>query len=236
MSRPVYLKLNSIDRENASTTTPGKFRIKMFKPITGLRLKDIYMPLTAYNVSSTNNTVYFYDTAARVAVIPPGYYSYTTLFAALASAMTSAGAGTYTASLVALSQAISISSTVSFSLTFSNTVNSMAEILGFPAVNRSAATVQIGASTLNLATPLSYNIDINGATGTLTTTTASTSFVIPVLSNSVPSELYFPVPTQMPQSISFPSTRTLEIGIYDDSHRLLNIGTNWYMTCEATYE
>lgn len=231
-----YLKINSADRLNPTTTTPALFTINANQPITGLRLKDIYLPATAFNVASTNNTIYFTDTAPRIAVITPGYYTNATLFTAISAAMTVAsGVSTYTAQIISLTQNLLVSSTGTFQFTFSQTTNSMAEILGFSAVDTGVSTAQSGFSPLNLSTTLCYNIDINHSIGTITTTTTSTSFVIPALQASVPSEFYFQVPLQMPQGIEFQATKTLVIGIYDDQHRILNLTSNWYMTCEATY-
>ncbi|MDR3548922.1 MAG: hypothetical protein P4M11_11780, partial [Candidatus Pacebacteria bacterium] len=80
---PQYLKINSADRLNPSATTPAQFRINASQPITRLVLKDLYLPATDYNVSASNNTIYFTDTAPRVAVIPPGYYIQSTVFTAI---------------------------------------------------------------------------------------------------------------------------------------------------------
>jgi hypothetical protein len=231
-----YLKINSADRLNSTTTTPAQFSIACNRPLTGLRLKSIYLPITLYTVSALNNTVYFTDTQPRVATIASGYYNNATTFMTnLAAAMNAAsgGAGIYTCTQNALTLLLTVTCTVPFSMTFSQTTASAAEMMGFSNANSAAAALsQTGTAIMNLSTTLCYNVSINRATGTTSLTGASTSFVIPALSTT-PSEQYYEVLLNMPQSITFSSTNVLDIAIYDDSHRLMNMQSNWYMMCEA---
>lgn len=235
MPRP-YVKINSADRLNPTTTTPAQFTIASTVPLTGLSLKAIYLPVTCYNVATgINSSIYFTDTQARVANIAPGFHSgATTFMTAVSDAMTAAsgGAGVYSCTLNAVTQLLNISCTIPFSLTFSNTQGTSSEMLGFRNVDTATATSQTATAVLNLTTTLCYNISINGAQGAASLSGASASFVIPALTTT-PSNLYYEVSLTMPQSITFQSSKHLDIAIYDDTHRLLNMQSNFYMICSV---
>lgn len=229
-----YLKINSKDRKDPLTTTPAQFTVVSRDTLSCLSLKSISLPVTYHNVAAgLNNKVYFTDTAPRVAALPPGFYTIAQLLTNLATAMTAAsGSATYTCTQDELTQILSVTSTSAFTFTWSTTDSSAAEILGFANKNSAvAATTQIAGSVINLATTTCFNIVINGAVGTKTVTGANTcSFVVPALANSFDIQEYV-VPITMPQTVTFSPTRHLDIGIFDDNHRLLNFCSNWYMIC-----
>lgn len=205
-----------------------------------MNLKSIFIPITCYNVSAYNNVIYFDDVTSaqrnpHVAVLTPGYYTTSDLLSAIAASMTAVASGaTYTCAINTVTQRIIITSTLNFAMTFSNTLNSASEVLGFPNTDSDAvALTQTGTAPINLATTLCFNISINNATGTTSTTTASTSFVIPSLVPSVPSQMYYEIPLNFPQSVTFETTKYLNICIYDDQHRPLTFTNNWYMIVEV---
>ena len=208
-----YIKINLADRLNPTTTTPSQFTIGSNVPISGLDLKAIYLPITYYNISTLNNAIYFTDTVARVGLIAVGYYSSgSTFISAVLTAMNNAsgGAGTYTCTLNALTKAITVSCNIPFAFTFSQTISTAAELMGYKNANTIVATSQLATATLNLSTSLCYNISINNASGTTSLSSASTSFVIPALTTT-PSEMYYEVPLNIPQRITFQTTKYLDI-------------------------
>jgi hypothetical protein len=234
MSKQYYLKINSADRLNATTTTPASFSIATDRPLTGLSLKSIMLPITCYNISSSNNLVPFYDTSAKVATLSPGFYTTALFLTNLTAALNAASsAGVYSCTQDVLTSRLIITCTVPFTLSFSGALTSAAEVMGFNAVNSaSAALSQTGVSPINLSTTLCYYMSINGASGTRNMNSTTTGFVIPALSISQGIS-YYEVPLNMPQSIHFESARVLDINIYDDNRRLLTFSANWYMICEA---
>src|SRR6185437_10578269 len=100
MSSDLYLKLDSAQRMNYTTTNAGSFNIVVQRPLEGSwRLCQAYVPVSQFNVSSTNNVINFEENAvSKTATLTPGYYYSNTLMAETAAKMTAASGGfaTYT--------------------------------------------------------------------------------------------------------------------------------------------
>jgi hypothetical protein len=146
-----------LDLKNYSIE-PGTFNIEF-----------INMQNTAYTIrADVNTTIYFTENAtAKTAAVAVGYYTESTLPAAIKSALDTASGGfaTFTVTISSSTKRLNISSTQSFSLTFgTNTNASIAKTLGFPASNTGAATSHTASYVVNLSDPLSANIRIHQAT------------------------------------------------------------------------
>ena len=128
-------------------------------------LKSVSLPNTVYSIRSTNNTIYFTQSATNyVATITAGYYTSSSITTAIATAMNAVGAaGTFSAAFLASLGTISITnSTTAFSLTFgTNKSNSAAYPLGFSLVDTASATTQTASNVLQLS-PMSITILIGG--------------------------------------------------------------------------
>lgn len=124
---------------------------------------------TVYTVrNGINNKIYFNENSTnKTATVAAGYYTDSTLPAAIKSALDSASGGfaTFTVTISGATKKTTITSTQNFSLTFgTNTSASIARILGFNKIDTSAATSHTASNIINLSEPLSATIRINQAT------------------------------------------------------------------------
>lgn len=231
------IKIDSTLRINPTTTIPSDCQILCNEVLDGhYQLKGISLPVTYWNVNSTNSIIYWTDTGgARSCIITNGFYSSTSALASVvASTMTAAGSGTVTCSTNSLNQCLTISNTVPFAMGFgTRTTNSASILLGFIGNSSSAATSQTGTQLVDLATTTAFHFQIsNCSTGIRTTDGKNFTFILPAYSTT-PSLIYFEPSQQFPIRFRVDPTNTITIRILDDQFRVLNhMYSNWYMVWE----
>ena len=234
MSEHLYMKLDSSQRTYYTTTNAGSFTLTVQRPLKGCwRLCQAYVPISQFNVGSTNNIIYFYENSiAKTATLTPGYYDNNSLLTEVATRLNAAsgGFGTYTVTQSALPLRITIASTQPFALQFQTyTANSAANILGYLSVDTALATSQLATNISNLASLRSYNISINNESGFLDAKGRLCTFVIPVMSNTGGLAVYEPS-HMFPQLIHFSqSTATLKIQVTDDNGIPIALSCDWYI-------
>lgn len=234
-----YIKIDSAQRTNFSTSTPSKFTLlgtnTVFQGVYAL--KGIYMPVSFYNVSSTNNCIYFLDsTGSHVAYVKPGFYVPAQFMTAVGVAMTLVGSGTlYTMARDAINLNATVSSTSDpFAFLFaSNRSNSAAASMGFSNNDTSSSLTQLAPSMMYLSSTRSFNISVNDVSMVIDLNNQGYTFVIPITTDT-PSILYYEPSVVFPQLIYFDSpVRQLDITVYDDNHRLLPMNNDFYMIWQA---
>jgi hypothetical protein len=245
MPRPVHLRIDSSDRDNRGSSTPGNFIINSQEQFRGKwRLMSIYFPISAYNVNANfNNRIYFNEGGvSKIATITPGYYSLDDAFlTAIKSALDTASAGvnTFTVAQASTTGLISITaSTVPFSTAFGNGASySAAELLGFTQSNSDSNLVQSGTLYPNLATLRTINVTINEIYTYMTTKNQNYStFMVPVNSDS-PGVVYWEPTEHFPQEFDFPTgTTTLRIRVTDDNGQIINQQSEWHMVWRQIWE
>ena len=226
------LKLNSSQRINYASTNAGEFTIQLQTSIQGTyTLKQVYIPITNFNVSSVNNVIPFFENGlAKTAILPSGYYTSTTLISAVASSMTAASGGyaTYTAAQSAIPLRLTITSTQNFQLLFASQPNQNAStLLGYLPINTVSATSQLAAHSIDLSTMLHYNISVNNEIGFVTNTGQSFTFLIPLTGQTNSLTLYEPT-LHFPQTVTFRfPTTSLNIKVTDDNNNVVSLGNDW---------
>jgi len=121
--------LLKLDSANRIAGTPSNFKLQLNNTLSGrFRLKSFYAANSFYNINSSNSTIYFYDTVARVGTLESGFYSATTISAALQTLMNSVSSG-YTVSFSTLTGKVTFANAAMFSLQFSNLAWSIAGVL-----------------------------------------------------------------------------------------------------------
>ena len=233
-----FIKLDSAQRINFNTTTAASFTLKGTNMVVQGRydLKSIIIPITFYNVSASNNAIYFNDTTGNHrAVIPEGFYTAATYITAIGAAMTSAGSGsTYTAFRDTVSLCLKVvSSNNAFCFTFgSNTLNSAAIMMGYAQADTLAAYLLTASNIVNISQTRSFNISINNYSNINGLNGNGYTFVIPV-TGTTPSLMSYEPTQWFNQSFVVDSpTQTLDIAVYDDNHVLLNCFSDFYMILE----
>jgi len=196
------------------------------------KLCQAYVPVTNYNVSSTNNVIPFYENlTVKTATLTPGYYDTSSLLeeVAVQKTVASLGFATYSVTQSALPLRITITSTQNFQLQFgSNTVNSAAAVLGYTPVDTGMATSHLASNIANLAAVRSFNISINNESSFIDSQGRSCSFVIPILGNTGSVSVYEPTAV-FPQTTYFTShVSTLNIKVTDDNGVILNLSSDFY--------
>lgn len=236
-----YIMISSSDRINPGTTSPGQFTINSnFVFSKRYLLKSIYYPIAFWNINQTNNRIYFTESATnKIAYIPPGTYSSSTLPAAVAACMTTASGGTntFTVAQNALSSFLTITaSTVAFSLTFAtNQTSSAYQALGFAQVDTASGLVSTGTTFPNLSSLRSMNINISGI-GAIVDTKGNSqcTLCVPILSNSPNGLGYYEPPLHFPQIITFNSpTSNLNISVLDNLQNIVQMQADWHMIVES---
>lgn len=154
------LVLNSKDRlANSVSSTNCIFQFSA-SACTKVEPISLQMPMSSYNINSTNNYVYFFDTVARNFVITPGNYSVYDLIIALQTGFNSVSAN-YTVTYSDISMKITITGLINFRMMFAtNTTASSAYILGFSAIDTALALSQRSNNCIDLSLPLYFNCSI----------------------------------------------------------------------------
>lgn len=229
-----YIKLDSAQRINFSTTTASQFTLRANNVIFQGRynLKSIFIPITFYNVNVYNNLVNFTDSkGAHTATITPGIYTTSTYIAALGIAMTSAGSGSmYTVSINSNSSITIASSSSTFALTFgTNQTNSGATMMGYQLFDTVMSSSQQGTGMLNLSQIRSFNISINNINRVSSLNGNGYTLIVPV-TGTTPNIMTYEPATNFEQFFYIDQpTQTLNISVYDDYHNLLQCSSDFYM-------
>ena len=229
------IKVQSSTRQNPLTTYPNNCVIPCQDVLHGrYRLQHLMLPVTYFNVSATNNKVYFSDTTgAHVATLTPGYYNaFSSLATEVATQMTSAGNGTVTCAVSSSTNLLTVSNTENFSFTFGTHIaNSAAVLMGFIGNSAADATSQVAVRTMNLSELLYINFSISEAAsdGVRSTDGHSYTFSVPAAA-TVPNLYLYEPSEQNPVILNLNSTRSLTVRIYDDHGNLLNnMYSDWSM-------
>jgi hypothetical protein len=229
--------IKSSDRTLPGTTTSSNFSIDSRIIFEGTyQVQTIYCPLNFFNVYARNNQIYFREGGTnKVATIAPGFYAgAATLMTNVAAALTAASGGTntYTVTQDVLTNALTITaSAVGFTLTFgTNTLNSAAELLGFPVVDANSTPLSITASKQwNVATVRCINFIINDIVALTDTKRNSCTVTCPILGDYQSVQYYEPT-IQAPQLFTFRDrANTLQIKVVDDNGVELPLQSEWYM-------
>jgi len=164
-------QLLSVNSADSSSGTDASYVLNLpsaaclYKP-KRIRLRQVIMPISLYNVRSTNNTIDFKDTGGttRSVTITPGAYNATSLCSAVLTALNSVGPADFTTvTYSATTMKITISNSGSFSLLFgsgTNVATSIGPTLGYAVADTASATSAVADNVLQLYHPESLFISI----------------------------------------------------------------------------
>lgn len=146
--------INSKDRLSHSTsTTDCIFQFNAFNA-TSADVVSFQMPMTQYNINSTNNRVYFNDGVNRNFTLTSGNYSIYDFLTELETRFNSVSAN-YVVSYSDVSMKITITGLIPFRLLFAtNTTNTSAYIMGFNNTDGVLALSQTSNNCIDLSLPL----------------------------------------------------------------------------------
>jgi hypothetical protein len=228
------IKISSASR-TSGTSSNFQLNLGTSKLDGKYKLKSAYIPNSAYNITSSNNTFYFTSGGtADTATIAVGYYNSGTLTSALQTAMDAVSSG-FTVTYNTIQGTVTIANATAFVLNNSITTNSLAPVLGFTATDTSSSTSVTSTGILNLSPITSFNINISDQNGIILVNTNSsnaTTFVIPIVQDT--SFVCYYEPTDgFDQVVTFAQTMLhLNIAVTDDQSNVLPLLADWYIIIE----
>jgi hypothetical protein len=174
MSIVRHLLIQSVD-QISGTTDDYMVKILPLMGIGQVSLLSASIPNTLYNITATNNTIYWTLGSTLSATIPVSAYSVTDLCLALATAMDSTnGVETYQVSYSPTTMKISIICTAVTVLTCTSTTNSMWYEISFDTIaDTGSATLHTANNVLQLDFPPFVLIRISEISSAEAATTAN---------------------------------------------------------------
>lgn len=151
-----FLIIDSKDRTETSTSsTDCSFIFQPPLTCKEVEVLSLVMPMTQYNINSTNNRVNFSDGAQKNFIIPSGNYSVSDLVDSLVTLFNSVSAIGFTVTYSNVSMKLTITASANFSLLFGTyTTSSSAYILGFADDNTTSALSHVSDFCIDLSLPL----------------------------------------------------------------------------------
>ena len=115
------IMIDSRDRNRTIHPNPNEYKYQFnvpYRNIVAIKVIQTSIPRSEYNVNSTNNLIYFYDSASSSgeptqATIAEGQYTTSTISAAVKTAMDAAGLASYTVAIDSTTQRMTITSDLS---------------------------------------------------------------------------------------------------------------------------
>lgn len=126
----MLLSVNTKDRISGNSTD---CKILLLLPVSvpkKIELLSVTIPNTIYNVTSTNNMVYWTDTVSHSTQLPTGSYSISTLISTIQTQMNAAYNNNYALSYSSTTFKVTITGTTAFTLDFMQS-NNCGTLLGF---------------------------------------------------------------------------------------------------------
>jgi len=172
-----------VDR-TTGTANSFTYQLGVLSKFDKIALLSASIPNTTYNVTATNNTIYWNDGSARTATVSAGYYNATELAVAMKTAMDAVGtAGPFTVSFSSITGKMTVAGTNAFTLTAGNATNAIWSAIGFSTGSTgtySAGFVGNQLVDLNSASALFINITEAGNPVVTTRNGRRFTFVVPV--------------------------------------------------------
>lgn len=229
----MLIKLCSADRISGTSSHNAVIEFPSYTFTGSYELVEAFVPISYYNVNSRNNVIRLFDNgSAKTATITAGFYTSSTLTAAVKTALDAASGGfqTYTVSIDSTTMKLTVTAGAAFQFLFGTvSTSSAASVLGFSDSDTSAATSQTSDNIINLNPVLSFNINIEGEGDILTAAGNQQTFTVAITGNSQSYVQYTPDPGAISVTFRTPK-KTLRVKVQDDNGQLLDLnGADYYV-------
>lgn len=160
---PTYLLINSGQRQTDSSSSTD-FYVRFSQHVANVRkvkLDWVQIPLAIYQITSSNNTIYFRENSTnKTATLTAGYYNANDLGVELATQLNTASGGfaTFTVTFNSSTYKFTIVSTQSFSLQWSLGGPNLA--FGYPAADTPMNTNTRSIQSCQINSPLGVGLSI----------------------------------------------------------------------------
>lgn len=246
-----YIHIDSNDRntpnQNQTSNETGSFSINLVRNygyVKKLKLEYINIPVLGYNVTSSNNTIYFSapgGSPTYTVTIPSGAYNAYSLCTAIALAMnTAVGSSIFTVTYSPTTFLITIaSSTPNYILTFgTNTTNSLAGTAGFINQNVTISGASVTATNTPLLAPLDFFLCIGDAAvdiGGNQKSEVGATFAIPINGNSGDYVNFVSTDQYGKLYKDVPLNNIMYVTVIDNNYNVLNLLNARWTAC-ISYE
>lgn len=150
--RKVRILINTKDLKSG-TPTDFTIAVDAIHDIYQFEVETVSIPNVSYNVNSNNNKFYGVDSANTLtSIIPVGNYTSAEILVQLKTSLDATFIGTHTVTIGAQSEKITIATTDTLGLNFgTNTLNSIAFLLGYNNVDVAVASSQLAPNVFDLS-------------------------------------------------------------------------------------
>lgn len=228
------LFITSLQRNGAkaynTTNETGSFSVNLAAQINSKKVKDIRLisaqiPVSNYNVTSSNNIVPINDGSNKTVTITPGSYTAIQLALAIQTALNSSSSG-WTCTYNANTYKITISGTATFVLRFGTvTTNSIARTIGFSNTDITFGSAATGESAVKLnfsnyfivCPELGFTTELVASNSSL-----AVAFVIPIDKNTGDILNYMPDEQQQINGSKL-IPNELNISLFSDNFTLVDL-------------
>jgi hypothetical protein len=230
------LTLQTQNRDTRSSATSPYWKLaSRFLAIKSMRVRNVVIPNTFYNINSNNNVVIISEGGVDTSVsITPGFYSIDQIVSQLTSQLTAASTNvtTYTATYSVLTMKITITS--SASMTFKWTTSSGAWPLGFVANTTGTSHASTNVVQLSTNNIYLYSKALNDGVWVSENGTSSYILSIPLSVSPMQVQEYR---NDQDKPIPFYGTdrdfEQVDFELRDDRGNVLDLnGSNWQCTIE----
>jgi hypothetical protein len=227
--------LTSAARSSGNSTNFIYFLSKPLKAIKQVKLRSVTIPNVIYNVNSTNNVFNWTFGSTYNFVIPPGYYTISSLMSAIQAFMNTQGSpNSYTLTYSSTSGLVTIAGTSNFQINF-GVANTCASLLGFPPTTTSSANTFTGSNSPSLTYPLNVFINISEIGTHNRVNNNNFTFFIPMI-NQNSTILFLNHLDLDEQTITFDKPQNiyqLTVNMVDEFNNNINLlGLDWSLALE----
>jgi hypothetical protein len=230
--RTRVISIRSRDRINGSSSISDfKVTIERISNVRNVKIQNVIIPLSYYNINSLNNSITFNDGVLRTATLTLGSYTANQLATMIQTAMNAISTLVFTITYNSITQKFTISSTSNFSLIFTIQTSLLPVMLGFNYTTYSGASTY---TSVNVASVNKIYSQLNICSGRLSlhnqqVSSSSTFFgnLICVINNSIykPGEYLYYSNDDNSQNVMFSneasSLDNIDIRIYDGDNNLI---------------
>lgn len=232
--------IDSRDRQYDTETGDCTFHLPIgLDGVKSIDLLAANIPMTMYNVNSSNNIVYFNDGVNQAVAIPVGNYDIFDLVTQLESSMNAVSGITFTVEYSLVTMKLTITGSAPFYYTFSNTTLSMASVLGFNNVNTASNTIQTADNVVNLSVPIYLKLVISelGSTTKSTNSYDNATFVVFTNVNNSEVQSYNNMSNYRQRvKVLNDNIQTISVKITDHNNRIVNLnGSHWSIMLGLNY-
>lgn len=151
-SQKVKSKILSIRASDKYSGTDSNFsvRVQKINKVVGVKFQNALIPLSMYNINTSNNSLTFNDGVQRTATLTPGMYTINQLCTEIKTQMDAISTLVFAVNFNSILQKVAFSSTSIFSLIFTSLTSDLPKLLGFNYATYSGTNSYVSNNLVNI--------------------------------------------------------------------------------------